>query len=807
MRPLALTLAGFRSHRDQADFVFEGRSLIAIVGPTGSGKSSILDGICFALYGRTPREQRATKRLICSRSDRAVVALRFQVDGYDHEVRRVLPRQGAGEHLLIDVSSGQRFSGEAEVNERIQALIGLDFNGFCSSVLLAQGRFDEFLSATPTDRTEILKGLFRLERIEDVRRAAQEELRTLELDLARLDGELATIPDDVQRRVKQARKDAQECMRRVQRLEAAVPEEERLIALRRTTEARLVDLGDRLRRVEQAAEGLPGADRLAALAEREERLAADAAAAEQAVTACEEALSSTRAERADASLGSEADLARLQETLASVQRLRSQADELAGRLDRVRARCEELGAAADAARDEADKAELRLREASDALRDLERAHAAHVLRETLSAGQPCPVCEQTVTRVPRAGGLPALDGARAAASEAEAQLHAARGSLQDAVGARDRELAEARHLSEALEDRRREIADGERRLADALGDVADPGAEIERRLQALREREARLRDASERLERARRRRDEVAASIRDAAAERTRLYGAVVLAAAACELPPPAGDDAQVLIPAVRRTVEAVRARIADLGERLDAARTEAQGAEAELTELRVSLGLEPGRTVTDALGGSRVEADVAARRAEELAEAARRRAELTEGRDRLVHRQELFERLNDDLRPSRFVTFLLRERTRALAELASERFRAMTTRYRFELDDRENLVVVDELAADQTRSVSSLSGGETFLASLALALALAELVAREGGRLECFFLDEGFGSLDPESFDMAMDGIEQLVTEDRLIGLVSHLDALKQRVEDKIVLERDADGNTIVARGAGPGA
>ena len=70
----------------------------------------------------------------------------------------------------------------------------------------------------------------------------------------------------------------------------------------------------------------------------------------------------------------------------------------------------------------------------------------------------------------------------------------------------------------------------------------------------------------------------------------------------------------------------------------------------------------------------------------------------------------------------------------------------------------------IDELDADKRRSIETLSGGETFLASLALALALAETVARHGGRLQCFFIDEGFGSLDPESLDLSLDGIEKIV-------------------------------------------
>ncbi|MFQ5426921.1 MAG: SbcC/MukB-like Walker B domain-containing protein, partial [Gaiellales bacterium] len=155
----------------------------------------------------------------------------------------------------------------------------------------------------------------------------------------------------------------------------------------------------------------------------------------------------------------------------------------------------------------------------------------------------------------------------------------------------------------------------------------------------------------------------------------------------------------------------------------------------------------------------------------------------------------------------ARFLRFLLDDRRRALADLASEPFGVLTGgRYRF--DESGEFQVIDLTAAESVRAPASLSGGETFLASLALALALAEVVSREGGRLDAFFLDEGFGSLDPEHLDLAMDGVERLVTSvvGRLVVVVSHVPAMAERIEDLIVLDRDpVTGNTVVTSGSGP--
>ncbi|MGI8941965.1 MAG: SbcC/MukB-like Walker B domain-containing protein, partial [Actinomycetota bacterium] len=231
----------------------------------------------------------------------------------------------------------------------------------------------------------------------------------------------------------------------------------------------------------------------------------------------------------------------------------------------------------------------------------------------------------------------------------------------------------------------------------------------------------------------------------------------------------------------------------------------EASGAEADskgrLSSLRAELQLAEGATIAQAMAHARADAEVAAKEIADLKAKTARAAELDELEAKLRARRADFQQLHADFGPRGFISFLLEEKTRLLMELGSERLRAMTDRYRLAVEGAE-MNVVDELDGEKRRNVDTLSGGETFLASLALALALAELVTRSGGRLQCFFLDEGFGSLDPESFDLAMTGIENIVTEDRLIGLVSHVPALALRVEDRIELEKDADGTSVVRTG-----
>jgi exonuclease SbcC len=109
-------------------------------------------------------------------------------------------------------------------------------------------------------------------------------------------------------------------------------------------------------------------------------------------------------------------------------------------------------------------------------------------------------------------------------------------------------------------------------------------------------------------------------------------------------------------------------------------------------------------------------------------------------------------------------------------------------------------LSVIDRHTGEE-RSPRSLSGGETFYTSLALALGLADVVKAEAGGvdLDTLFIDEGFGSLDAETLDQVLGVIDELRDRGRVVGIVSHVADLKDRVPERLAVRRLADGSSTV--------
>jgi exonuclease SbcC len=378
------------------------------------------------------------------------------------------------------------------------------------------------------------------------------------------------------------------------------------------------------------------------------------------------------------------------------------------------------------------------------------------------------------------------------------------------TGRLDREIqntaAEIRKTEEALERLRQEIR--------GVADADDPAperdrvrAEIQRLEQLLAEAARAEREADRLLGLARARGENCAGE-----AARSATLAAAAAWAAAAALGRSGFSDGAAARTAFRlpERVQGLRALITDFEaeafavySRIRELEEELQGRHVTEDEFRVAEQAHDECQRRRREAGE--QAALLARQLEEmtrrLERAGRLWAELAEqGRQ---HR--LYQQLAQDLRIDRFQAFLLEETLTALVRDASAHLARLTgDRYGLDFTD-DRIVVVDHDNAGEARSVDTFSGGETFLASLALALALSEQVQRAVGavHLDCLFIDEGFGTLDPETLRTVSDAIRGLQVGGRMVGVVTHIPQLVEEFDQRVVVEKGDGASCVRIEGA----
>jgi exonuclease SbcC len=280
------------------------------------------------------------------------------------------------------------------------------------------------------------------------------------------------------------------------------------------------------------------------------------------------------------------------------------------------------------------------------------------------------------------------------------------------------------------------------------------------------------------------------------------LRSAASRAASRGRLDPP-GDDAgaEELVAAARRlratALEAAAVHARRAGE-----------AEVRAAQMRERLGREGGALGIDdpdhvgpavrRLADARTAARASLTELEGVAASARALAgEAAEAGARAqLHRQVAL-----DLRANQFPRFLLARYRERLARAASEHLVELSEgMYRFAASEPDPMAVIDRRRGERMRAASTLSGGERFLASLALALGLGDVAAESSGRLDCLFLDEGFSTLDADSLEQALVGVERLQGDGRLIGVITHLPGVAERLGASLHVTKDSAGVSSIS-------
>jgi exonuclease SbcC len=815
-------MAGFTVFRDETTVDFTDADYFALVGPTGSGKSTVLDGICFALYGTVPRwgGSRGIVNALAPSASEARVRLVFESAGSRYVATRVVRRDGRGnvktagaalqlmppgfDATRLDTGMSLDDLGEvlagtpAEMDQAIIEAVGLPYEQFTSCVVLPQGQFADFLHARPATRQQILVNLLGLHVYEEVQAHAAARGATAEAKLAAVDQMLAGLADADDDAVEAAAVRVAAMRELAAAVEAAVPGL-RATRARETEAAAARDTIDAELEALVAVRPPAGSARVAAAAGAAR--AAEIAAAD-GVRAAEECEEKVRGELANA--GDQSSLKLMLDRHIEVERLTGQAEWFAGEVSVAEVEHQDAAAAVELARAAASGAEQLLEQARLDYTEAQRLDRAVALRSHLVAGTPCPVCEQDVAVVPP---VPAGSAVQAA----EATGKAARAAAEVAAAAFKQRDAVARKLESNLERKRLQQEHHLNRLAEVRAAVAaSPGAA------ALQGRLAELTLLQKRLE-------EAGAAVRLSREAVRRAHSAVAAAEekqrsawrdfdqtrdAVARFAPPPADRADLAA-----AWAALTGWAGDQRQRREQARGAAEAAVAAAHEdtkraYDAIAALFTG-TGLSAPADRQVQGDaeviraaaVAATRAESAWQGLVDRREQARGfveqRAGLVRQSRVAKALAGHLRANNFERWLLEEALDLLVGGASRILRELTGGQYDLVHDKGEFFVVDHHDAGLRRAVRTLSGGETFQASLALALALSEQLAgmsTTAASLESIVLDEGFGSLDAATLDVVAATLENLAARgDRMVGVVTHVHALADRVPVRFEVHKDA--------------
>ncbi|KUM99197.1 exonuclease [Streptomyces yokosukanensis] len=434
-----------------------------------------------------------------------------------------------------------------------------------------------------------------------------------------------------------------------------------------------------------------------------------------------------------------------------------------------------------------------------------------VVREALAAATaeagdiPTPQLEAKVAE---------LEQDYALARRAASALHAAHEELRRAEREREQRLADSRQAAvraasrltrrESLE---REQAQTERELTEArsgFGSVAARAAQLERQVALLTD----AADAARTAEDTAQRLKDADARLADAA---YRAGFDTPQAAAAALLDAAAHRELQHRLDAWQTEEATVRAMLAEADTADAARRPAADPAAAERAAAGAEHRLRAAASARDAAARCCAELD---RLSAHATGAVRRLAPLREEYDRVARLAALTAgTAADNERKMRLESYVLAARLEQVAAAATARLHRMSSgRYTLvHSDDRAGrgrsglgLHVVDAWTGRE-RDTATLSGGETFFASLALALGLADVVTDEAGgvRLDTLFIDEGFGSLDDQTLDEVLDVLDSLRERDRSVGIVSHVPDLRRRIHAQLEVVKGRGGSTLRQRGA----
>lgn len=848
MRLQKLSMQAFGPFKDKVEIDFHRENiesgLLLITGETGAGKTSIFDGVCYALYGKASGNTRDGKSL---RSDFAsddvntVVTLNFEHNGHDYEITRGAKmtkrakEQKQNEFQEFEIN-GQKLTGKTEVDNAVKDLLSLDFNQFSQVAMLAQGEFSRFLLASADDKKIIFRKIFNsdnynsiMNRLSDKARKLNEKrketLAVLEAAKNRLtdinwksmsDRDLLiTVGKQIEKEtvtVEQERKNRDALNSDLQKLTAEYSQQEQLNnqinKLQKTEES-----------LKQLLENNKDIDNQRALQQYNRTAAAEISAVlkvlqdndrnlndgyrnlkekEGSLTGISQQIQERQQDFAKLETYNEDHLMiinrknALEDDLKKYQKYRDLSDEISKEQKKLTTLFEQLSAE------------------NSRLRNMEKAYylgQAYVMSQKLKDNEPCPVCGSLhhpapARKEPENVSQEQLDSQREITNKFENRKIACESKI-------DRNNQQRDELDIAFEGN----------IGDRIVEIRDNIKTAENQLKSLEQENDRLNKLKKRLE-----------------SEQTAASAA---------------------IDSIRKNI----ARESDIRQNNQRQleqlymtyQTSKEEYDSKYLEPETLRKLEKKISEYD-VNQRKLKADV-----ETLSRivAGRQKADLTESRQKVVKLEEAWKqadrkysqqqgKLNNLIRAEKdirryseeyriidrqyavaaelsavangtktgtqridFENYVLSYYLNNVLDQANARLSRMTdnryTLLRKESSDKKSdklglqFAVFDGMT-NKERDVGSLSGGEKFKAALSLALGLSDVISMYAGgiKLDCLFVDEGFGSLDRNSLDQALNTLSELAEGDKLVAIVSHVRELEDRIDNKIVVTKTNNGSYL---------
>jgi exonuclease SbcC len=880
MRIQTLEVENFMPYRDPVTLDFRDLSLFAIVGETGSGKSSIVDAICYALYGRIPRIRTETgqrENVISRGAKQFRVALTFDLGGATYRIIRQGTAMREDVQVFKDGDQLNQLLKKKDADRYIEeTLLHMSFDVFTRIIILPQGQFDRFLKPdTPRARRDILISLLSLDIYERIGKAAGAHTGTLMGELGGLDHDLSgidqnTITDEAMGLLDQTVTDA---AHQVALLQEQLKASELALAMmeQRATKARqLAKLQGQLATLRARADEITGnRERLATglalaslqpslanwarLATEVKKLTDERDKASAAVIAAQKALETAQAVRADTSLraGEAAFAEKLDEISSAIARLSD--------LQPFAAPLEELQHKTDSATDKAkgletnitqlnatmkvqDERRIQLQEvlaggrdgstqADDAFERARSDNAVVVIQQGLKPSDTCPVCGHVVEEL--VGHAEHLDFARlkTARDEARKCVEHCQDDLTEHEKKSEADRVRLEELTRQLtvlktedKDDRHEVHELTLRLlmdpTVAREGSNNPAAFLRARLTQLRGQETTTRTAQKtivaQIEEQRRKEEDVRTTLTGFQTGAAALEGRCRQAEAQYEtlqrdLLAQAGIHGFDSIASMTTGVltadqlAALQASVRQYDHDTAAAAAQVEMLEQELgPDLPSEADLEAARAAreTAATDFARAQGDLAAARRSKDDLLARRAfvADRLARKEQVTRLLSTYQQVARDFGSKGMVAFVSSGILEQLLVTANDHLYILSKgRFDLLLDEGDQMMVQDSFSASGPRDVATLSGGETFLASLALALAVKDLLSTSVD-LDSFFIDEGFGTLDETTVQGVADVLESLRRDGSLVGIITHRADLVERFET--VLEvRNQNGVAHIAR------